>query len=119
MNKAIALKPSHRVDAAPVRAPRVARIVRDEAPALAPSVVEGPFSLFADRPLSIAAEAGLVIRVDAGCLWVPDAQEQCSVAVGEGESFVVRHAGPLTVHGGRGTQVELVWPGARHAAALH
>jgi len=72
--------------------------------------VEGAFSLPAYGSISLDAEAGLVIRVRAGCLWVPHYEEHCSVGVGAGELFVVGRAGELTVLGSRGTQVEFEWP---------
>jgi len=72
--------------------------------------VEGAFSLPAYGSISLDAEAGLVIRVRAGCLWVPHHEEHCSVGVGAGEQFVVGRAGELTVLGSRGTQVEFEWP---------
>jgi len=72
--------------------------------------VEGSFSLSAYGLISLDAEAGLVIRVRAGCLWVPHQEEHCSVGVGAGEQFIVGRAGELTVLGSRGTQVEFEWP---------
>ncbi len=72
--------------------------------------VEGAFSLPTYGSISLDAEAGLVIRVCAGCLWVPHHEEHCSVGVGAGEQFVVGRAGELTVLGSLGTQVEFEWP---------
>ncbi len=81
---------------------------------------DGAFSLFEHGSIRIGAEAGLVIRVHAGCLWVPHHEEHCSVGVGAGEQFVVNRAGEVTVLASRGTHVELEWPSREHAAAdLH
>jgi len=75
---------------------------------LTAATTEGVFSLFQHGPFSIRAEAGLVIRVNAGCLWVPD--EEGHFSVGAGSHFVVPRAGNLTVLSSRGTEVELEWP---------
>lgn len=70
----------------------------------------GAFSLRERGPVTIDAEPGLVIRVHAGCLWLPHDELQCSVGVGAMEHFVVRRAGRLSAHGQRATEVELEWP---------
>lgn len=77
---------------------------------LARDTTEGAFSLFDDEPLTIAAEKGLVIRVQSGCLWVPSSDEHCSVGVSEGERFVCKRNETLRVLGCRGTRVDLEWP---------
>lgn len=71
---------------------------------------EGPFSIVVRGTFTIDAVAGLVIRVHAGCLWVPDDEAQCSVGVGPAEHFVVPRAGRLTVLAAARTQLELGWP---------
>jgi hypothetical protein len=76
------------------------------------SNVGGPFAVFERGALRIDAEAGTVIRVHAGCLWVPDDEEECSVGVGAGEQIRIRNAGLITTLAMRATQVELVWPEA-------
>ena len=77
--------------------------------ALSRATAGGRFSLTQDGPIQIDAASGLVIQVHAGCLWVPDPDEQCSVGVAAGECFEIRHAGELLAMGRRGTQAELVW----------
>ncbi len=74
------------------------------------SIAEGPFSLRDHGSIDIDAEPGLVVRVHAGCLWVPHHEEHCSVGIGAGEQFTVRSSGRLTVLATSGTQAELVWP---------
>ena len=74
------------------------------------SIIRGTFSLIADGPVSFNAEPGLVIRVHAGCLWIPGHQNAPAVAVAAGEQFVAPSAGRLTVRASRRTQVELEWP---------
>lgn len=71
---------------------------------------EGHFSIVDFGTLTIEAEPGLVIRVHAGCVWVPRHREHCSVDVAPGEQFVVAVAGPFTVLVIARTHVELVWP---------
>jgi hypothetical protein len=75
---------------------------------LTAATTAGVFSLFQHGPFSIRAEAGLAIRVNAGCLWVPS--EDGHFSVGAGSHFVVPRAGNLTVLSSRGTEVELEWP---------
>jgi hypothetical protein len=88
----------------------------NEIVALTRNTIEGPFSLFKHGPFSIEAEPGLVIRVLAGCLWVPNHEEHCSVSVGAGEHLVARRAGELTILAAAGTQVRLDWPSQRQVA---
>ncbi len=71
----------------------------------------GPFSLRERGPVMIDAEPGLVIRVHAGCLWLPHDEAQCSIGIGAAEHFVIRRDGSLCAHGQCATEVELVWPG--------
>lgn len=77
----------------------------------------GRFSLIERGPVAIDAEPGLIIRVHAGCLWVPHHEEYCSVGVGAGEQFVVRQAGRLTTMATDSTQLELEWPSHGDPAA--
>lgn len=77
---------------------------------------EGTFSLLEYGSIDIDAEAGLVIRVHAGCLWAPHHEEHCSVGVSAGEQFIVKRAGRVTVLADRGTQVELGWPSCERVA---
>jgi hypothetical protein len=79
-------------------------------PTLSRATAVGPFSLCAHGPVAIDAEPGLVIRVRAGCLWLPHDEAQCSVGIGATEHFVVRSAGRLIAHGQRATELELEWP---------
>jgi hypothetical protein len=77
---------------------------------LSRTMTAGRFSLCRRGPVTIDAEPGLVIRVLAGCLWLPHDEARCSVGIGAAEHFVVRRAGSLCAHGQRATEVELVWP---------
>lgn len=77
----------------------------------------GPFSLFEYGAIGIETEPGLVIRVHAGCIWVPNGDDHCSVGVGAGESFAVRGAGLLTALATPRTEVELEWPSDIQPAA--
>ncbi|WP_298829043.1 hypothetical protein [uncultured Piscinibacter sp.] len=70
----------------------------------------GRISVFERGALRIDAEAGAVIRVHAGCLWVPDPAEQCSVGVAAGEQICIGQSGSITTMAIRATQLELVWP---------
>lgn len=72
--------------------------------------VGGPLSMQRFTTVCIDADAGLEIRVRAGCLWVPCRAEQCSVGVGPGERFVVRNADELLAYASERTELELVWP---------
>jgi hypothetical protein len=79
---------------------------------------EGRFSLLQDAGVRIDGERGLVIRVHAGCLWVPNCDAGCSIGIGAGEDFRVGSDGAITAYGSRGTQVELAWP-QRAVGDLH
>ncbi len=119
MNNSITSAQIHHPSAARASAARPAPAADAQAPMLARSIAAGAFSLLADGAMDIEAEAGLVIRVNAGCLWVPHFKEQYSVRIGAGESLVVRDTGDITVRGNRGTQIELFWPPLQRSAALH
>lgn len=75
----------------------------------------GHLSIFERGALRIDAEAGTVIRVHAGCLWVPDDAEQGSVGVGAGEQIRIRRSGLITTLALRATQLELLWPATSDA----
>ena len=97
---------------APIAAAQPIALDRDTA--------QGPFSFATHGPIGIDVEPGLRVRVLAGCLWLPDSAEQCSVGVGAGESFAPVDAGRIHAMARRGTQVELVWPdtGVRETGGL-
>ena len=109
MNSALAIDRT-----APSRAPghdyRELQAVAAADPLFTRRTVGGPLSITVSGPIRIDAEPGLVVRVQSGCLWVPHAQEHCSVGVGPGEDFVVLHLGALTAMANERTQVELEWP---------
>lgn len=110
MNTATAaVQPNHTQVVRHALAPRAPAPRRADS-AFSRSTTDGAFSLFEHGSISIDAEAGLVIRVHAGCLWVPHHEEHCSVGVGAGEQFTVQRTGRVTVLANRGTQVELQWP---------
>lgn len=74
MNNTITSAQIHRPNAARVSAARLAPAADAQAPMLTRSIAAGAFSLLADGAVDIEAEAGLVIRVNASCLWVPHSQ---------------------------------------------
>lgn len=120
MINTIASTQQARPDTAHLRASSLAPARHADEAVFARSTVAGRFSLFENTPFDIDAETGLLIRVNAGCLWTPHPEESCSVGIGAGEQFVVRHVGRLTVFAMRGTEIELVWPSAKRSVpGLH
>ena len=107
---------------APLSTPTAARPTR--APAadvfdLDRARVAGHFSLLHDGVLRIAAEPGLVLRVVAGCLWLPSEDAACSVGRMAGEQVTLARGGTLLASARRGTQIELVWPATNPPRCLH
>lgn len=105
-----------RAAAVPLRGPAPAQ--HEAPPVLDRLTADGPLSLLHDAAVSIAGEPGLVIRVQSGCLWVPNCDEGCSVGVGAGEVHEVAGHGVFAAYGSRGTEIELAWP-TPAAAGLH
>lgn len=117
MNTPQTVAANHRSPAQP-RPPLGLRATRDGTLPVTRTTADGHFSIVDFGTLVLDAEPGLVIRVHAGCMWVPQHREHCSVGVGPGEHFVVPSAGPLTVLATARTHVELAWPSLADARPL-
>lgn len=91
---------------APERAPEPETLTRAQ--------LAGAFSIIGNGPLTLVAEAGMLIRIRAGAMWVPQPEFSCSTWFGAGEQVRVRQAGPMTLLPERGTEIELDWPRPLH-----
>jgi hypothetical protein len=110
MNTAIAVAQSTPSEAVRARSTSLARVDRRAGCEFTRATAEGIFSVVTHGSIGIDAEPGLVIRVHAGCLWVPRRDEHGSVAIGAGEHFVVDRASKLKALASSRAQVELEWP---------
>jgi hypothetical protein len=72
--------------------------------------IGGRLSLVDRRPLEIAAERGLIVRVATGSVWSGQSSDPQYRLVSAGECFVADRAGSLTVRTLDRGEIEIDWP---------
>jgi hypothetical protein len=80
---------------------------------LAASEVAGAFSLLAWRSVSVAAEPGLMVRVQGGVLRLRAGKGGAPRILGAGDCFVGRHAELINLKAYTNTELRIEWPGAQ------
>jgi len=92
----------------PRRASRTGTVAHAPGRLLTKAQIAGRLSLVDRRPIVIAAERGLAVRVRSGALWITHNRED--TIIGAGDRFVADRPGPVVLSALETTELRIDWP---------